>query len=446
MSNQIVLQWSVDVAETTFSPAQAAVALGAVVLYQDPATDPVLGQGFGLTVASDVTSATGSGAQRVLTLNMNASAGAPLAPSPFPCHPTQRTPPALPYKFERTAPCPGGFTAKNGQAVVATEFGQRPTLNPGDTIQFVSQLGVDYTVASVGASNGIVLTAPYAGNFSNTTALKVLPAAATLPAIYSTSPLDTSFNGRGAGAVTISYTDSLGASATVTTALLGKRPSPIVLDGGTIDIAVVTDMHISTVGGFGNSLGQITLVDLSAPINNTSPADADTDDQAQLKIDRSLVYLPISYFSFAQQGAATPALAGDFAANPDSTNVFPTVDQTSALSAGNIMSFASDPDVDYTVATVTPKIITLTENYGGLTPVVTAASIVSPSTAAPPTDAALKAPLSQYVNPGNAVPPPGAPLPPQAMTPAPIFLSDFFTQTISFTLAMPVTPAVIALA
>lgn len=43
----------VDVTNTTFGPAQAAAALGSVLLYVDPTADPVPGQQFGLTVASD---------------------------------------------------------------------------------------------------------------------------------------------------------------------------------------------------------------------------------------------------------------------------------------------------------------------------------------------------------------------------------------------------------
>lgn len=53
MATQIVLAWTVDVTNTSFGPAQAAAALGAVPLYADVRTDPVLGQFFGLAVDDD---------------------------------------------------------------------------------------------------------------------------------------------------------------------------------------------------------------------------------------------------------------------------------------------------------------------------------------------------------------------------------------------------------
>ena len=68
MPNQIVLAWEVDVTNSTLGPAGAATLLGAVPLYSDPETDPVLGQLLGLTVASDVSSTPGGGlAKRTLT-------------------------------------------------------------------------------------------------------------------------------------------------------------------------------------------------------------------------------------------------------------------------------------------------------------------------------------------------------------------------------------------
>jgi hypothetical protein len=436
MSNFIQLAWSVDITGSSFDPAQAAAALSAVVLYQDPVTDPVLGQLLGLTVHSDTTAPTGSGATRTLTLAMTAAAGVPLAPPPFPCHPVTPTPPVLPYKLQRNVSLAGGFTAATGSASVATEVSQAPSLNIGDTIQFASQLGVNYVVATV---NPLTLTGPYTGTFANTTAFKVLPAPTTSFAFYSTSTLD-SASGSGAQRIALSYLDSLGAPGTISVTLAGKRPVQGALAGGTIDIATIVSMSVSNVGGFKNSVGQITLSDLSAPISID-----DTDDQAQLKLALALVYLPPSYFALTQQGASAPALTGDFTVSPDSKDVFTSVDQTGALSAGNTMQFASDPGVDYTVAAVTPKIVTLTTRYNGLVPTKTGVTSVSPSAAAPPTDEQLKTLLAEFVNPGNATPPPGAPLPPATMSPAPTLLSGFFARTISLALAVPVTSSPITL-
>ena len=77
----------------------------------------------------------------------------------------------------------------------------------------------------------------------------------------------------------------------------------------------------------------------------------------------------------------------------------------------------------------------------------TAATLVSPSPAAPPSDAVLGSLLAQFVNPGIAVPPPNPPLVPTTMLPTPTLLSGFFTQTLQLALAgVPVVPAPIAFA
>lgn len=433
MANHIRLSWSVDASESSLDPAQAAAALGAVVLYQNAITDPLLGQMFGLTVASDVTSPTGTGAIRTLDLAMTSAAGSPLAPPPFPCHPVTPTPPVPPYKLQRNVTLPGDFTVQSGSTAVLTEFPQKPSLNIGDTVQFSSQLGVSYTIATV--TPAVSLTTPYTGKFATTAAFKVLPAPATLFAIYSTSALDNS-SGSGARRITLSYLDSNGAPGTITVTLAGKRPVQGVLAGGTIDIATVVNMNVSSTGGFQNSVGQITLSELSAPIVNTGIAN--TDDQAQMKLARALVYLPPSYFALAQQGASQPSLDGDFLVSPDSADVVTTVDQTSNLTAGNVVQFVTDPGVDYTVAAVTPKIVTLTARYGGLLPATTGATCVSPSQAVPPTDEQLKATLGQYTNPGNV-------LPSGDMVPPPSFLSSLYARTIALALAVPVTSSAITL-
>ena len=590
MANQILLEWAVSVANSPEGPAQVAVDLAAVALYVNPDTDPVLGQLFGLTVASDATAAVVSlpapfplgtpGATRRLTLNMRQPAVPPpplllggtfavttgsamvpttvdqtsvlspgsfvqfaaqptanyivlavtptsltltttytgptaaattasevfaqFAPPPFPCHPTTPTPPVLPYPLTRTQTLAGVFTVINGSTVAATTATQLPTLVVGSIVQFLSQLGVSYTVTALTATS-ITLLTPYTGiSNSSTGAFVVLAAPVKLAAVYSTAPLDTAGTpgitppippGSGAQTMSLSYTDSLGAPGTVVVSLQGKNPVPITLAVGTIDIAVITDLHVASTGGFGNGVGQLTLAELTAPppILPANPTRIDFQkqtDAAQNLIALSLAYLPPSYFALAQQGASAPMLAGDFLVTTGSAFVPTSVDQTGALAAGNIIQFAAQLEDDtpfggtpvfYTVAAVTPKLLTLTTPYTGLGPgnsanttqdspatgtkgtkstevinFATAAALVSPSPAAPPTAAQLMAGLSQSVTPGMAVPPPNPPIPqpqpplvanvgrqpliepaPATMSPTPSLLSDLFTQTLALALAIP---------
>lgn len=503
--NQIVLAWDIDTSGTVLSPAQAATALGAVPLYQDMITDPVLGQLFGLTVASDSSAATGATtATRTLTLNMTA-ANAPAAPPPFPCRPITSTPPVLPYPLRKTVALAGSFFVSNGLATVPTTKTQLPSLVANDVVQFLSQEGVFYTVLSV-TSTLVTLTAPYTGTTGNTEALKEVAAPVILAAVYSTSPLDTDGDssvtppipkGPGAREVVLVFKDSTGSSFSTEINLAGKRPVVVALNGG-IDIAEITsfgveDATADAVGAFGNSVGQITLVEFSAPppglpANPTRLDLQKATDAGQLLISRALVYLPPSYFALAGQGSSAPQLAGDFLVTTGSKSVPTTVDQTAVLSQGDTIQFASQlqtytpfgaVDVIYTVAAVTPKLVTLTSPYTGVddnftgrnnvgtntnagtkgnlgTEVinkVTAAQKVDPGNAAPPSNAVLAAPLGQFVDPGNAAPPPNPPLDPATMTPpvtvggAVPFLSDLFTQTLQLALAgVPITPQPITFA
>jgi hypothetical protein len=102
--------------------------------------------------------------------------------------------------------------------------------------------------------------------------------------------------------------------------------------------------------------------------------------------------------------------------------------------------------VQYEVATVSPKLVTLTTPFSGEidNPVVTDAMLVDPSPAAPPTNAQLAATVGEFVNPGTAVPPPNPPLDPQTMSPSPTVLSGLFAKTIQLALAVPVTQAPVA--
>ncbi len=482
MPDQIVLSWIVDVSGTPLGPTEAAVALGAVELYDNVRTDPVLGQLFGLTVASDVSAATSpSEATRTLKLNMNL-ANAPGAPPPFPCQPVTSTPPELPYALTRSSPLGGSFFVTNGLAVVPTTQSQTQTLSPTDVIEFLSQQGVQHTILTVTESE-ITLTAPFTGRTTNTGAFQRVPAPATRLAAYSTSDLDTNavaetvppiVPGPGGHDVEIEYFDSTGGGPfDMEIELTGKRPAAGSLDAGSIDVAVITAMQVEDPGAFENSVGQITLVELSDDLpelpRETTPDEfrGRLTDEAQLLIERHLVYLPPSYFALAQQQASTPQLEGDFFVTTDSTRVVTEVDQTAALSDGDIIQFASQLTIDsplgtqqvlYEVASVASRSIELTEPYTGIdenftgnnninsnagtkgnlgaavSEKQTGAFLIEPSPATPPTDDQLSQPLAQFVEPETAAPPLDPPLAP-ATIPTPTFLSDLFTQTLQLALA-----------
>lgn len=490
MADQIVLSWVVDVAGAPISAADLATRLGAVELYDNPITDPTLGQFFGLTVASDVSAASGpTEATRTLTLNMDAD-NSPTAPPPFPCQPVTSDPPTLPYPLTRAQTLGGEFFATNGSAVVPTSQSQRQTLSAGDVIQFVSQEGVQYTVLSL-TEAAVTLTAPFTGTSGNTEAFERVQAPATRPAVYSTSDLDrneitatgpTIPAGPGAHDVEIEYFDSTGAGPfTAEVELTGRRPAEVPLDPGSIDIAIVTAMVAEDPGAFENSVGQITLVDLAEPLPEL-PFEPTPDefrgrltDEAQLLIDRPLVYLPPSYFAMSQQQASAPQLEGDFLVTTGSRRVVTEVDQTGVLATGHIIQFASQltaplptgtRQVFYVVEDVAERSITLTEPYTGVDATftgennlgtlsnietkgtvgkevlekATGAYLIEPTNAASPSDDQLAVHLAEHVEEQTAGPPPNAPLPP-ATVPAPTFLSDIFTRTLQGALAgIPIAP------
>jgi hypothetical protein len=484
---QIVLAWTVDVVNTTFGPAGAAAALAATPLYGDPTTDPVLGQNYGLTVASDVSAVSGpSTATRTLTLNMDA-AHARTAPPPFPCGPRTSTPPVLPYPLREAVTLPGSFFPSNGSTNVLTSMTQLPSLVTGSIIQFLSQQGVFYTVAAGTTPTSINLTTPYTGVTQNTGAFKEIAAPVKLAAIYSTSDLDTAGvatvpaipAGPGARTVRVDYKDSTGASFSSTISLTGRRPAAVPLALGSVDIVEINNIVILSKGGFGNSIGEITLVELSSPLPPIPPnATPGTGigagqgdrtffvltDEAQLLISKALAYLPPSYFALAAQGAASPQLAGDFIVTTGSKDVPTTVDQTAVLAPGNVIEFADQMGTLYTVAALGPKIVTLTTAYTGIDTnntglvntgtnnnVGTKGNIgtavmkkptgaMTPVTSGPPTNNQLSGPLAQFVALEVAAPPPNPPLNPSTV-PVPTFLSNLYTRTLQLALAgVPVVP------
>ena len=494
MPNQMVLAWEIDVKNTTFGPVQAAAALAAVPLYTNPTTDPVLGQNFGLTVASDVSMQSGpSKAKRTLTLNMT-PANTPSAPPPFPCHPDTSTSPVLPYPLRKAVTLPGSFFVSTGSAVVQTAFTQIPSLPAGSIIQFLAQQGVFYKVLSLTATS-ITLTAPYTGITGNSGAFKQIATPLPSAAIYSSSDLDTNGvatvppipAGSGAREVLITYKDSTGIGTfTSTVFLTGKRPVVVALSGG-IDIAEIVNIVPMVSGAFGNNVGQLTLVELSEPLPTIQPDATPFDfrnltDEAQGLISRALAYIPPSYFALSQQQSSAPQLEGEFELTTGAIIVPTSVDQTGVLFPGYVITFADDfrdnvqlpVDINYTIFAVTPKNITLTKAYRGLDTVgigpnnnwpnnvgtrglvgktvsrkPSGATLVSPSPATTPDNDHLAATMGQFVNPGNAAPPPNAPLDPQTMQPAvtaapgpaPNFLSGLFTRTLQLAIAgVPVVP------
>ena len=505
MSDQIILAWTVDVTNTPIGPVEAATRLAAVDLHLpvpspgEPTTDPVLGQLLGLTVASDTTSNDATSATRTITLNMTP----PNAPPPFPCHPITSTPPVLvdPYPLVERVTLPGSFFVQPGATSIPVTATQIPSLSVNDSIQFLSQLGVFYGVASIGATL-IGLSSPYTGEPGNTTAFKELPAPATVCAMYSTSELDTIgvgtvpaiAAGPGARTVSISYVGATGSSRTGTCSLTGKRPAAVVLEAGD-PIAKVSQISIATVGGFGNSVGQITLVELTealpalptdlplgtgigpaqtpigkvgAPIPRTFKT---MTDEAQLLIGRQLFYLPPSYFSVARQMAASPMLEGDFIVTTGSTDVPTTEDQSSALTTGDFIEFVVQPGTIYRIEDVSAKIVKLSSVFTGIdttnTPIEnagtntnagtkgnlgdkllkkrTGAKSTSLSISAPSNDE-LAVPLGQFIETQTAAPPLNPPLTPSTV-PVPTFLSGLYTQAIALGLAgVPVTSATITFA
>jgi len=515
MPNQIVLAFTVDTVGTSYGPAEAATALSDVPLYQTTGggNDPVLGQFFGLTIGSDATSTSGSKATRTIRLNMTASGAGvpPYAPPLFPCNPITTTPPDITvsiggypagYPLLQAETLPGSFLTTPGSAIVGTSENQLPSLVGGDTVQFMAQPGVFYEVLTV-TTNSITLTSNYTGPFAEDEGAAVMneapvgaigatvpPAPPTIAAIYSSSLLDTNGvtlespipAGPGARTVTFTYYDSTGAGPFLTNpiALMGTYPAPVTLNGG-IDIAVIAELHILLTGGFGNSVGQITLCELAQaptpiPVDATYAEYLALVDAVQLTIARPLFYLPPSYFALAQPQASAPQLTGDFFVTPGSINVPTSASQVDILFPGNTIQFAAYPAANtplgtepfiYTIAAVSPQQITLTEPYESevttkvqgvlTTPVASGAWIVSPSPATPPTDTQLAGPLGEYVNPGTAIPPPNPPLPPATMTPAPTgtapppagtipILSGMFARTLQLALAVPVVESAITFA
>ena len=479
MPNQIILAWTVDTAGSSIGATQAATTLAGVPLYANETTDPILGQFFGLTVASKATSTSGTTATLTLTLNMT-NAASPTAPPPFPCQPNTAGPPALPYTLVQSVRLPGSFAPQNGVALVDTTASQIPSIVGGATsIQFDAQLGVYYPVATLDSSE-VTLSTPYTGVTGNTGASKLVAAPVKRAAVYSSSALDTSAvtatipnvpAGSGARTAVLTYMDSTGAGPfTVTVPLTGRRPAPVTLAGGSVDIAVVTAFRAGSYGAFGNSVGQLTLATVTKEIPGIQPSTpigsylGPLTDQAQVLLGLPLVYTPPSFFALAQPSAAARALPGYCTVTTGSRDVPTSEDLTALVATDSIIQFAAQPGVPapsgfipvfYEVARVTPKLITLASAYTGMDPrdylpnpgtlgikstkvqdLPTAATLFPP-TAAPPTNAQLASLLAEFSNATTALAPPNPPFTP-ATIPAPTLVSGIYARTLQLALAVPV--------
>ena len=488
MPNQIILAWTVDVTGSSIGPAEAATALAGVRLYANAGTDPILGQFFGLTVASDATTTGSTTATRTLTLNMT-NAASPTAPPPFPCQPNTAGPPALPYTLVQSVRLPGSFAPQNGVAFVDTTASQIPSIVGGGatSIQFDAQLGVYYPVATLDSSE-VTLSTPYTGVTGNTGASKLVAAPVKRAAVYSSSALDTAAvtatipnvpAGSGARTAVLTYMDSTGAGPfTVTVPLTGRRPAPVPLAGGSVDIAVVTAFRAGSYGAFGNSVGQLTLAAVTKAIPGIQPSTpigaylGPLTDQAQALLGLPLVYTPPSFFALAQPSAAARALPGSCTVTTGSRDVPTSEDLTALVATDSIVQFAAQPGVPtptglvpvfYEVARVTPKLITLASAYTGMDPrdylpnpgtlgikstkvqdLPTAATLFPP-TAAPPTNAQLASLLAEFSNATTALAPPDPPSTP-ATIPAPTLVSGIYARTLQLALAVPVVSQPIAFA
>src|SRR5208337_51877 len=100
--------------------------------------------------------------------------------------------------------------------------------------------------------------------------------------------------GPGAQIMELIYFDSTGAGPFVVyTKLMGKFPAMVTLEGGSVDVAEITECFIFQTGAFENSVGQITLASLAAPLPtfpvNATPADfPGLTDAAQMTITKPL--------------------------------------------------------------------------------------------------------------------------------------------------------------
>lgn len=391
------------------------------------------------------------GATRVLVLNMTSEANAPYelpyAPPFFPCRPAGSSLPAPNQPFlppqevlsaSNTSPIVVGVESTeglaNGSAVTILGATGNTAANGTFTIAALTDDSFELVGSTGnGAYTGSGFLNPYELTETTTdpnTRLPVTaPAPATVVAFYSTSNLDTYGwpdhvdvlpAGPGAQIMELVYFDSTGARPFIAQKKLnGKFPAVVALNGG-IDFAYIAACSVYQVGAFANSVGQITLCALEAPLpaipTEATPADfPGLTDAAQLTITRPLVYLPPSYFALAQQGASAPQLAGDFLVKQGSPIVLTKVSQIGVVAATNVLEFAAQLGTQYEVASVSATFVKLATPYTGLSrPEIAPAAEASPPFPAQSvseeadavvTSACLVSPRASAGGPTQAVPP-----------------------------------------
>lgn len=118
--------------------------------------------------------------------------------------------------------------------------------------------------------------------------------------------------GIGAYTVEISYHDAGGHAGTVSVTLNGRTPVSIPLAAGTLGIAVVDDIVITSTGLLGANVGQLTVSVVAphgCPASLTTPAkpcptcsqNPSAQDLLQDGLGQALGYVPNSYYSYAMQ-------------------------------------------------------------------------------------------------------------------------------------------------
>ena len=139
----------------------------------------------------------------------------------------------------------GTFDAVQGSATVVSSASQVVAVNPGDSVQFTSQLGTSYVVASVTAS-AVTLTTPYTG--------------ATAATAYASAVCQIS-----TAAANVAYQVALLASVGTVSVLNSVGGFPVIVQIARTDGAL-NDIQSWRSGGFSGAtgLGTIELADVTA--------------------------------------------------------------------------------------------------------------------------------------------------------------------------------------
>jgi hypothetical protein len=427
--------------------------------------DTITGSESGATATVNNAAAAGGptsttpGATRVLTLNMTSESSEPYAPPPFPCRPTgpfeppPGTPPTLPYTLTETTidrytrlpvtlPAPAAVVAFYSTSVLDTDgVATIPPIPPGSGAQVMALTYLDSTgagpftvfakltgkfpavVTLAGGSVDVAqITECYidqTGAFENSVGQITLAAlAATLPAIpEQATPED--FPG---------LTDA--AQLTIARPLVYLPPSYFALaqqQNSAPQLAgdFVVEQGSPTVLTSVSQVG--TLVGDSAALSGTVDV-THGDTGIVFSVPQTLPAGTV--LLFAEQPDTPYVLADGIVASVDGTLTEPYTGTSAAATgvstSGSVIEFDSQPDCQYTVASLGPTYVKLTTAYTGLSRaeiapaaekssyaqsvserangVVTSASLVAPSQAAPPDDQHLTVLLSEFTLPQETAP------------------------------------------